>query len=124
MVPPISSAICLQMTSPSPVPPNLRVVDASTCEKGLNSRSRRAGVAPLRLGEFGAEQQLGHSNHAVQRRADLVAHVGEKLALGFVGGLRFLDQPPKLRLPAQTPDHFVESLGQLAQFIVAVDAEG
>ncbi len=38
------------------------------------------------------EQQSGHAEHAVHRRADLVAHVGEELALGPV---RRLGLPPR-----------------------------
>ena len=34
-----------------------------------------------------ADQQLGEAEDAVERRANLVAHVGEELALGAVGGL-------------------------------------
>ena len=37
--------------------------------------------------KLGVEGQLGHADDAVHRRADLVAHVGEKLALGPAGGL-------------------------------------
>jgi hypothetical protein len=37
--------------------------------------------------EPGVEQQLGHAQHAVHGRADLVAHVGQELGLGAVGGL-------------------------------------
>ena len=33
-----------------------------------------------------ADQQLGEAEDAVERRADFVAHVGEELALGAVGG--------------------------------------
>ena len=45
------------------------------------------------------EQQLGHAEHAVHRGADLVAHVGQELALGAVGRLgRVLRQPELLRL--------------------------
>ena len=41
--------------------------------------------------EVGVEHQLGHADDAVHRRADLVAHVGQELALGAVGRLgRFL----------------------------------
>ena len=32
-------------------------------------------------------QGLRHAKHAIERRADLVAHVGEELALGLCGGL-------------------------------------
>ena len=37
--------------------------------------------------QLGVEQQLGHADDAVHRRADLVAHVGQELALGPAGGL-------------------------------------
>ena len=33
-------------------------------------------------------QQLGQAQHGIERRADLVAHVGEEFGLGAVGGLR------------------------------------
>ena len=33
-------------------------------------------------------EQLGQAQHGVERRADLVAHVGEEFGLGAVGGLR------------------------------------
>ena len=39
--------------------------------------------------ELGVEQQLGHADDAVHRRADLVAHVGEELALDAIGLLGF-----------------------------------
>ena len=31
------------------------------------------------------EQQLGHADHAIHGRADLVAHIGQKFRLGPVG---------------------------------------
>ena len=37
--------------------------------------------------QVGVEGQLGHADDAVHGRADLVAHVGQELALGPVGGL-------------------------------------
>ena len=40
MSPPSSSAKRLLIDSPRPVPPNWRVVEASACENGRNSRSR------------------------------------------------------------------------------------
>ena len=39
------------------------------------------GVLALVGVELGVEQQLGHADHAVHRRADLVAHVGQELGL-------------------------------------------
>ena len=48
-------------------------------------------VLALLGGEVGVERQLGHAEDAVHRRADLVAHVGQELALGPAGRLgRFL----------------------------------
>ena len=42
----------------------------------------RGQVFPLLAGELGVERQLGHPDDPVHRRPDLVAHVGEELALG------------------------------------------
>ncbi len=52
------------------------------------------GLAELALvwRQLGVEQQLGHAEHAVHRRADLVAHVGEELRFGAVGSLRLAGQ--------------------------------
>ena len=47
----------------------------------------RLGEAPLFVGQRGAQQQLGHAQDAVHRRADLMAHIGHELALGLAGGL-------------------------------------
>ena len=44
-------------------------------------------VLPLLGGQLGVQGQLGHAEDAVHGRADLVAHVGQELALGAVGGL-------------------------------------
>ena len=35
--------------------------------------------------EVGLGQQFGHAEHAVHRRADLVAHIGQEFRLGAVG---------------------------------------
>ncbi len=48
------------------------------------------------------QQQLDHADDAVHRRANLVAHVGEEFALGFVrrcGSFRRLDQRQLIVLP-------------------------
>ena len=39
----------------------------------------------LLVRQFAALHHLGHGQHAVQRRADLVAHVGQELRFGDVG---------------------------------------
>ena len=44
-------------------------------------------VLPLLEGKFGVQQQAGHANHAIERSADFVAHVGQELALGHIRGL-------------------------------------
>ena len=49
-----------------------------------SSRSRCGGVSSA------GGHRLGHAQHAVQRRADLVAHGGQERALGAVGGLGVL----------------------------------
>ena len=45
--PPISSTNWRQIVRPSPVPPNLRVVDVSACAKGLNNRSSSPSAMPM-----------------------------------------------------------------------------
>ena len=39
------------------------------------------GALALLVGQAHVEQQLGHADHAVHRRADLVAHVGQERRL-------------------------------------------
>ncbi len=38
-------------------------------------------------GQGGAGQRSGDAHHTVQRRADLVGHIGQEFGLGEVGGL-------------------------------------
>ena len=45
------------------------------------------GKQPLFLGQGAVAQQFRHAHHAVHRRADLVAHIGEEGRFGAVGGL-------------------------------------
>src|ERR1035438_4679502 len=47
MLPPIISTSCLEMASPSPVPPNLRVVDASAWTNAENSAWIWSGRIPI-----------------------------------------------------------------------------
>ncbi|MNL26187.1 hypothetical protein D3C87_1477020 [compost metagenome] len=44
-----------------------------------------ADVIPLLVGEDGIPQELGHADDGVHRRADLMAHGGQELALGKRG---------------------------------------
>ena len=46
-----------------------------------------AQVVTLPVGEVGLETQVGQPDHGVHGRADLVAHIGEKIALGPRGRL-------------------------------------
>ncbi len=55
------------------------------------------GKGALAIVELGPHEELGHAEHAVHGRADLVAHVGEKFRLrplaGFGCDARFLERP-------------------------------
>jgi hypothetical protein len=46
----------------------------------------------LHVVELGVGQDVGHADDAVERRADFMAHGGEKFALGALSGLRFFGQ--------------------------------
>ncbi len=51
---------------------------------------RLAGVIQLACVQLGLAHQLQHPQHGVHRRADFVAHIGQKLALGHAGGFGHL----------------------------------
>ena len=51
---------------------------------------RHLQIFTLLSRQVGVQRQFGHTQHAIHGRTDLVAHVGQKLALGPVGGLRVL----------------------------------
>ena len=53
-------------------------------EQHLGRLGDHVKVIPLDEGEFAIAEQLGGSDHAVERGANLVAHVCEELALGAV----------------------------------------
>ncbi len=67
------------------------VIDESD-QRGA-ARAHDLGVLALFLGQLGVEQEVGHSHHTVHRRADLVAHVGQELALRSVGELCLQSHP-------------------------------
>ena len=48
------------------------------------------GISALLGAQLGFEQQARHAEHAVHRRADLVAHRGEEAGFGTAGGLRLV----------------------------------
>ena len=70
-------------------------------QQGLGRRLDHVQVLPLVLGQRRVEDQVGHAEDAVHGRADLMAHVGQELALGPVGRLRRL--PGQARLLLQPP---------------------
>ena len=51
---------------------------------------RRLGVSELLGCQRRVEQQIGHAENAVERRADFVADGGEETRLGVVGGFRLV----------------------------------
>ena len=63
----------------------------------------RVGALALFRAQFRVEQQFGHADHAVHRRADLVAHVGEKLALVAAGALGSLLSAMKFQNQSAPP---------------------
>ena len=71
--------------------------DLGEVENLLDQRQQRVaggldglGVGGLLRRQRGVEQQVGHAEDAVQRRADLVRHHGEEARLGAVGGFRLV----------------------------------
>ena len=58
----------------------ISVSSDSPLVRTISAYSRCSVVRPR------VQQQAGHADDAVHRRADLVAHVGQELALGHVGG--------------------------------------
>ena len=60
-------------------------------QQPVAARADHLDPLTLRARQRRIQQQRGHADHAVHRRADLVAHAGEKRALGLCRGLgRFL----------------------------------
>ena len=57
-------------------------------QQRLAGRLDHVQVFALLGGEVRVEGELGHADDAVQRGANLVAHVGQELALRAVGGVR------------------------------------
>ena len=58
-----------------------------TASSDVGRRLDHVQVLALLGRQVGVQGQLGHADDAVHRRADLVAHVGQELALGPVGRL-------------------------------------
>ena len=83
------------------------VHDREQCAAGVD---HRAQVIALFLRELGVEQDLREPDHGVERRPDLVAHVGQELALRAVRGLRRIARHAELA--GLLLEH---ALGQLAR---------
>ena len=77
---------------------------------------------------MGIERQIEHADDGVHRRADLVAHVGQKAALGQCGRLGPLSRPLQLALGTlalldvalDRARHFVERRAEHLQLLHAV----
>ena len=69
---------------------DLRVVEqvVDDDEQGIGARADHVRVLALAAVEVGVEQERRHADHAVHRRAHLVAHVRQELAAGAARGLR------------------------------------
>ena len=61
-------------------------------QQGLSRAVNSVCVTSLLLLQRRVQQHLGHSQHAVHRRANFVAHIGEECGLRPAGDLRFLGQ--------------------------------
>jgi hypothetical protein len=69
-------------------------LDLGEVEDVVDDRQQRVGrrrgdrqELPLLRRELGVQRELEHAEHTVHRRPDLVAHVGQELALGSIGRL-------------------------------------
>jgi hypothetical protein len=103
-------------------------------EQALARTVERLQAAALLLGKGCGEEQFGDAEHAVHRRADFVAHVGEKLRLGtarrlrrFLGGIEFDAQADRIagdsfEAPAVRQDDIDEQESGAAGDLQARDA--
>ncbi len=59
-------------------------------QQGVGAAAGRLDVFALFVGQFGVQQQGGHANDSVHRRANFVAHVGQKFGFSERGFLQSL----------------------------------
>ena len=86
-------------------------------EQRLAAAADRSQVFALLGSERRAGEELGHADDRVHRRADLVAHVGQELALEPVGAVRlFLGRARLLLRPLELFDRLGEAPGSLPGF--------
>ncbi len=102
-------------------------LDAGVVEDVAGERDERLaagadGLDEVALlgGELGAEEEVGEADDAVERRADLVAHGGEELALGAVARLREVAGLAQLGLAAFRVGDVVERGDEAGERAVAV----
>ena len=62
-------------------------------EQEIGGEARRFHILALLVGELRGQNQIGHAQHSVHRSSDLVAHVGQKLALVTADFLGLIEQP-------------------------------
>jgi len=77
-------------------------------------------VALLAL-EAGLQGYLGHADDGVHGRADLVAHLGQELALGPVGGFGFFLGLLQRGLDGSLPGDVLDELGEAHDLAAAAD---
>src|SRR5687768_10901428 len=101
MAPPIGSTSERHSASPRPAPPPpLPSGSSSRAAAERRITSTRALLVAQRLGE----DEVGHAQDSVHRRAHLVAQVRQEAAPGAARGLRHLAGPVEgLRVLAQRP---------------------
>ena len=101
---------------------NARVVENPRRE--LNERlaagANRFDAFALFRVERRAEEQIREANDAVQRRAHLVAHRGEELALRLIARLREVARLAQLGLLALDPGHVVEHRDETRKCAAAI----
>ncbi len=59
-------------------------------EQRLPRTAHRVGILALLRGKFRVQQQAGHADYSIHRRADLMAHVGQEFGLVPAGGFRLV----------------------------------
>ena len=67
---------------------------------------------PLAVVQRRRREQVGHAEHAVHRRADLVAHRRQELRLREIGGLGLLARPDQLRFRALAFGDVAQNAGE------------
>ncbi len=84
-------------------------------EQVLAAIAHRRDQFALLRGERRVEQQPGETDHAVERRADLVAHVGEEARLGVGRLARTAQRAPQLQLRDDLPPEAAQHLEGLGR---------